>query len=413
MIWYAVIFSLLILGAVNYEITKKRYGKNILIFFIVFFLAFSYQMGSDWLNYQFFYEKVIPNYSLKELLVAKIFKLEDAYITFEKGYVLLNYLFHKMGFNYEIFSGITLSVCIYILLDRLYKESINFYLSYLFFLLYFLISACIEPVIRQLIAVTIVVYSFKYLEKKKLLKYCIFILIAAQFHKSAYIMIVLYFFKNISLNGKKFLLLIFILNILLLRVPILLSYITKVVPQISGYSSYFDSFRYGVHRSRSFYGTLYHLIIAISYLYVIFFSYRNYKKRKEYIENLGILFICFKYFQNYLPIIARFNSYFIFAFSICMSNIGNLKLPNKKILVFNKHRVKFIYLLLLLSLLFIRMKDLFFATKMNTFKYLKYKNYFVKLIKEDLKKNFEEKSNDYKRKIKNMLIEENNNLKKE
>lgn len=407
MIWYIIIFLLLVLGAINYEITKKKYGKKVLIFFIIFFLAFNYQMGSDWLGYQFFYEKILPKYPLQQLLTIKIYKFD-----FEKGYVLLNYIFYKLGFNYEMFMGVVLSSCIWILLKALHEKSSNFYLAYMCFLLNYLISASIEPVIRQLISVTIIIYSLRYLEKKSFFKYLIFVLIAAQFHKSAYILIFIYFISSINIDIKKLFFLIIMTYILLSRIGVLLEFISHIIPKVGEYSGYIGDIRYGSYRSRNILGNLHDLILSSIYLGIIFLGYKNSRKRKIYIENMGILYVCILLFQNQIPIISRYNAYFIFALSICLSDIKKLRLINGKVLVFNKMKLNGACLLLILGVFLLRMRILFYTTEMNTFKYLNYKNYFIEMINGNLKRDYDEKRQDYERIIYNMLIKENNNLRK-
>jgi hypothetical protein len=57
--------------------------------------------------------------------------------------------------------------------------------------------------IRQIIAVSIFVYAFKYIQEKKLLKYLVYLLFASLFHKSVLLMIPIYFFIE-KLNFKSF-----------------------------------------------------------------------------------------------------------------------------------------------------------------------------------------------------------------
>lgn len=130
--------------------TKIRRNKYIFLqIFMIIFLSFAYKMGIDWTEYQRFYNNIeyidILNYNNIEI-----------------GYSVYNLIVKKIfGFNYEIFMGLTIGICVYILLRELEKRAINFYLAVSLYFIMFLFGFCFEPVIRQLIATTLFIYSLK------------------------------------------------------------------------------------------------------------------------------------------------------------------------------------------------------------------------------------------------------------
>ena len=72
--------------------------------------------------------------------------------------------------------------------------------------LYLYISFCLFYVclnqVRQMLAVSIVLYSFYYMKNNNFKKYCMWILIAAMFHNSALIMLPCYFICQLEFNDK-------------------------------------------------------------------------------------------------------------------------------------------------------------------------------------------------------------------
>lgn len=114
---------------------EKRNWKRFIVFVVIFLLAFSYQMGTDWLNYQYFYDYDVPNIKLNNLFSNFQFMFSS-----EKGFVLLNILFYNLGFNYELFTGIVIGSCLFLILNFIEKKSDNFYFSFFLSIVMFLLD---------------------------------------------------------------------------------------------------------------------------------------------------------------------------------------------------------------------------------------------------------------------------------
>lgn len=401
---YFFLFFILIILSINYEITGFKKGKNFLIFTIIFILAFNYQMGTDWIPYQYFYENIVPKISFFDIFFNKN-------ISYEKGYILLNFIFYNMGFNYEIFMGTLLSVCIYILLKVIYKKSDNYYLSFTIFIMSYLLVNTLEPVIRQLIAIVIVTYAFGYIEKRKFFNYLIFIILAFFFHKSAIIGIFMYFFPLLKIKLKYIILISIFIYLSILTLPFIMEIGSKVIPSLSKYSNYFNNIRYGVSRERSLLKSFYHLIISCGYIYIIFYCYEYSEKKSDLYKNMAIIYILINYFQYLLPILYRINQYFVLGFSICMGSVAMLHFTGDNFVKFTSKKLKVLYVIFLyipFSLSFWRMS----STELNRVRYFNYKNYFIEMIKGNLKKDFKEKSEDYEKIIEKLIKKENNTLRK-
>ena len=406
MSYYFALFLVLFYHSIKYEFLykEKRKWKKFIIFMIIFLFAFSYQMGTDWLNYQRFYEYDVPNINL-----TNFFSNSQFVFSSEKGFVLLNIIFYKLGFNYEIFTGIVIGSSLFLILNFIEKKSDNFYFSFFLSIVMFLFGYSLEPVLRQLIALALIVTGFKYIEEGNFIKYLLIIILAVQFHLSAFIAIFIYFLEKIKLNKKRsFLIFIgaYILILFLFNIFLELSYI---FPKLLKYEHYFFSNHYGLARSRTILGELYHIIIILIYGYVIFYSYDFSPRKKNYLKNMALFYIIIYYFNNMIPILYRVLDYFIVGFIVSLASLKFIRLPNGKIIKLKNRQISYIIIIffyLLFSLYFWKES---YSTQLNRYRYGEYKNYFIEMIKGTLKSDFYEKSEEYGKNIEILLNEERKN----
>lgn len=398
---YLGIFLIMLYNSLKVEILKKK-NLYLILILVVFILAFNYQMGTDWINYQRIYDFDIKNYTLSEILLG-------TNIQREKGYFLLNYIGNKLNLNYEIFMGILLSWCIIVPIISGVKYTKNVYIFIFVITIRFFIGSALEPLVRQFIAISIVILGYHKIEEKKFIGYLLYILLAVQFHMSAFIGILIYFLNKIEFNIKKTLLLIVLFPILLKFLPIILAMITKIFPLLERYLGYYENIRYSGVVSRTWYSQIYNLSILFFYLYCIFFS--EARSQKRYIKNMGILYILIGYYQNILPILGRMQGYFIFGFAIVISYISTITFFNKKIVI-NKKKIDKFFIILLYILLTRDFYSLIYKNELNIERYTKYKNYFIELILGRTTDDYFKKIAGYKDKIKKLIEEQNKEKKK-
>ena len=147
-------------------------------------------------------------------------------------------------------------------------------------------------------------------------------------------------------------------------------------------------------------------IIYFYYIFVIFGVYKGSRKKGNYTLILTSLFIIIYFLTTYFPIIKRFNVYFLPFMSITISNVGEISIFKTKV----KNTIKKPFIILGTFLFFtIMFYKNYYLDDFNRFRYLNYKNYFIELSKENIAKNFYEKSRSYKEKIDILQAEEKNN----
>lgn len=183
---------------------QKFDANTKLLFFILLSIiaAFIYccttTNGEDWKNYKEAYDVISPN------------NLPG----FEIGFNYLMLLFKQLGFSFLSFFITIKIICFTILSIFFYnfsKRFDGFYSSNLFLLLFIFYTSCpylFIEIVRFMIALTIVSFSFKYLFERKFIPFLIIISIASSFHLSAAIMVILYFLMRLELNKKMWILLI-------------------------------------------------------------------------------------------------------------------------------------------------------------------------------------------------------------
>ena len=404
MLYYVGVFFILFFGALKYDLKKNKKEKRgyFIIFMIIFVLAFNYQMGSDWLNYQDFYDNFIPKIGFQDLYNGR----EIPFLS-EKGYILLNIFFYKLGFSYEMFSGIVLTICIFIILRFVKRKSDNYFVAYYILIVNILFGFSMEPIMRQFLATSIVVLAFNYIEKKKFIKYFLLIMLAAQFHNSAYICIFFYFLDKFTIKRRKVLYLVLVSYLIVLIIPSISEKLMSI-SILSKYMYYINHPLYGF-RKISFSRSILKLLISLVYLYINFYSYQFSKKKERYLQNLSIIY-CLFFVLDGLPILQRLLSYFSVGFAISISSIGELKTLSKKEIKLNHRKVGYINIIILFVFNIFIFYKTYFVRELSIYRYYNYKNYFIEGIKGNLYSDFETKSYQYK--IDTLKLQEKENMSK-
>lgn len=185
----------------------------------------------------------------------------------EEGFRFLIKILYSITDNYIILIVI-MSVLTAIFFSKCYSVYGNENKCYIYIILYVLTRYyfCSLNIIRQALAMLIILYALHYLVEKKYFKYIIFVLLATSFHRLSIIYLILGFILQRNLKKKKDLLLAAIC------VPLLLVSVYMFLSE-SKYMNYFDSM-FG-NDSTLIYSEL---LICIS---ILIPSVLNYKKIKE------------------------------------------------------------------------------------------------------------------------------------
>ncbi len=201
---------------------------------------------------------------------------------FDFLYKLLNIVVGKIWLNQRFFifivDLITLSGPYFIIR----KYSKNYFLSILFFISIGTYHIQFY-VIRQAMALSLLLFSIKYLEERKFFKYLMLVICASLFHTSAIIFLPVYFLSYIKID-KKFVM--FYTSIIILSL-IFKDQLASLILNNSGYYSIYSGTRFDAGSEGQWKFIQYLLIAAFS----LFFTKNNNKKDKDFNFNNSMLWI--------------------------------------------------------------------------------------------------------------------------
>lgn len=220
----------------------------------------------------------------------------------EVGFNLINKLIYNCTEDYRVLFFVTSFIILFLIYKSIWENSENIFQSILLIFIgqFYFYSM---NLVRQAIAMSIIVYSFKYIKEKNILKTIISILIATLFHNSALIMIpiLLISFMNIS-NIKK----ILIGGSILLIQPLML----KLIIWIMGFTKYIWYYEQGLFTEQI--SIL--LLIQNIMIFVIDIYYQKVYKEKindEYkiLSNINFIGLCLMVLSSNIPLVFRMVRY--------------------------------------------------------------------------------------------------------
>lgn len=334
-----VLISIFFIICMIYEksVLKITYRKLWAIFLIApLFIMNAFKdvtVGSDTSVYSSLYNI----FTQESLFTGRNFSMEIGYRSINKILGLLNIDFFGFQIIYSLF-------IFFILFQFVVKYSKNISFS-IFFFVTFRVFFFSMTGIRQMIAISIVLYSIKYIENKKPVKYIMSVILASLFHVSAIISVFLYLlpFKRFKLNF-----------ISLLKISI----ISLVVSIGTGYFidifiSIFPKYNVYLYRMETYDGIFVYIqtgvILSLFLVGLVFNRKTSQYKRLDNINNqlypinnidvisLNAIIIGYilSVFSLNIDIANRLSNYFTIYFMIYLPNsIENIKNPKLKILVY-------------------------------------------------------------------------------
>lgn len=251
------------------KIRSKKIWLAVLILPLFILVAFrSINIGNDTLNYYICYNNIANSKSFREITSR-----------YEIGYLLLNYLFSLIGFNYYEFQ-IIVSLFIYIVFYKfIYKYSSNCSLS-LFTIVTLRYMDQTMNIMRAYIALSILLLSVKYIIDRKFVKFLVLNIIATTIHFSSVFFIILYFIVNIKWDKLK----IFLATILSFTVFFLFGKIVEIIVKLTGrYTDYLNNNFFNVQNNIAVFMQLF---IALAF-YIAAFDVKFIEiKREQLVPNL-------------------------------------------------------------------------------------------------------------------------------
>ncbi len=219
-----VYLYMLLFAIYFYAINKLRYNDKVekLLLFILFVMLFIVsairRVGTDYNTY----------FNIYNNINNRVYDPDGI----EIGYFYLNRLTkHLFGGEYTIFivTSLIIIVLVYITIK---KFSVDPLLSTILFMCMGLYLTSFN-IIRQSIAIALILYSYKYCDTKT--KWIVPILIASLFHKTALLVIPIYIICKIDLNKKHYFIIISIGILSFLFYEKTVVYLTNLMDSFQGY----------------------------------------------------------------------------------------------------------------------------------------------------------------------------------
>lgn len=267
----------------------SNYGNENLFLFLTMGLLLaltcfrSLETGNDTISYFYLFE----HYKGKgdsQAYSPEAIKWMDSYV--DIGYRFINRLFSKISGNYQLFISCVAIFMYTVVIKFIKKYSPNCVLSvFLFFLMFFHVYL---NVLRQAIAISIILMGIQYLFDKKKLRFAFVVCVAALFHKTALIALLLIpvaLKKHFSVKN----------SIIIIIISMLMVYsgVVEKILEIIGYSGKYISEERGL-------STYAGIAISLIVFLVMLFLYPK-TISPEAIQDGGDG--CFKRFYIRLPVI--------------------------------------------------------------------------------------------------------------
>lgn len=312
MIYYIVFLFYFILFFIelNYNLERKTrlalYASSIIVF--VLFFGLRWKTGTDWPTYYSYFH---DNFTISEFYDTQ----------FETGYVYLNYLIKILSRNYSVFLLIFTSL-IGIAFFIGNKDLIKFPQAGILYLF-----CTVGTPIRQTLAAAIILISYKYIISRNFIRFFCLVILAACFHRSAFIFLPFYFITKINFSNKN-LIIIYTLSIIIgsfgfineFVFDFIGNYIIGIDETVSGKlgtiltNDTFDREASFISKVLSFVNSLFYILLFIHFS----------KKESDGIFKLFFVLFIFglvisRLFTGPLSEFARFGNYFSFVLYILVA----------------------------------------------------------------------------------------------
>lgn len=274
------------------SISKKKNSSNWLklsFVFIYLFLSLRYDYGNDYPTYlRMFNEINYIDYDDKT----------------EIGWQYLCILFHPFGFFVMIAVLAAINCYIYYNFIKEYVPSYYYWLAVFVYVFNPYMMLVHSSAMRQSLAITIFIYSIKYLYEKKYILYVLIILTATLFHRSSTVLLFLplVFMWKFKFTRLK-IIIIFIFFVILLKYPsVIIPYSQYIV------SNYYEKYTGYQNYSNSQIGTGLG-VLYYSFVFILLLNYAKFQNNKNQ--------ILFK--------IATI-SYYIMAIGLALAMVGRIEM---------------------------------------------------------------------------------------
>lgn len=302
-------------------------NNNKIFLFIIFFELFfisgfrNWNIGNDTKNYINVFVAITSNLDLSSHM--------------EKGYLLFNKALSLFTDNPQSILLVTSFLILGIILYFIYKYSKFIFLSTLLFVI--LQFAITLNIVRQYMALIIVLLGFKFVIKRQFIPFFLFCLLATTFHTSAIVAIVFYFIYPLNIKIKN---IIVILVLTFLIFIFIAPFLDKIFQILGRYQSYIGSRLLGEEIKlasimKTFVNFGVFLFCFISYFFIS--KHENFNEnfilRPQFLLICSLLALCVQFISIRGTVLERIAFYFSFFNIVSLPAFINCYSKNIKFLI--------------------------------------------------------------------------------
>ncbi|MGL0818280.1 EpsG family protein [Vibrio vulnificus] len=189
---YLILLCLIVLYSIPIDVYRLKVSIIFPVIVLTIFSGLRYDVGTDFKTYEYYISLLRQGY--------------DTYM--EPGFEAIVYSSQSLGFNGQV--TFFLSSLLIALFSMLYIKRHSYYigLSIVIFLCFPIFYLASFNGVRQFIAVSIFLFSIRYILEKNIVKYLFCVAIACAFHMSAVILLPLYYVLNSKIERYKLIFLV-------------------------------------------------------------------------------------------------------------------------------------------------------------------------------------------------------------
>ncbi|WP_353095827.1 EpsG family protein [Tissierella praeacuta] len=339
MFWYVALYGYSAINAIfDFLNSNKKIARilnKFLVFLLIFFSGTRYYLGGeDYYIYSAAFNSIpkIPEF------ISNFNNIHELYYVFgfEKGYLFLNSLIKTIGFNFQGFTLIH-SILFYVILFKALSRynNKNGLIIVIFLYKMFFYNTFIS--LRQSLTIALFLYSIKYIEEKKVIKYFTCCFVSLQIHSASIILFPLYFLNKLKLSKKNIIIinLIFIPFILLSLFNVKILYIFSPIIKLINNPVIMEKTVRLINRSSVSSLSILHTVEYFIIMLFLLISYDKYMEKfpqnKVFIKLFIVLIPLFTLLRNY-EVLTRLKDYFTISYGVILS--GLLSKRTKQNLIF-------------------------------------------------------------------------------
>lgn len=172
---------------------NKKYLTIIFSILVLFLFLRAPSVGVDTYNYKKIFQ-YCHEYDFFRLITSGRHEIGFKYYC-----KLISHIYYNYSFFLMVTSIVSMIGVYYFLKDnsKNYMQSIFIFITFNFYGYFF-------GILRQALAISILLYSLKFIKERKLLSFLLFVFLASLFHKTALVFISLYFVYDLKIDRKRF-----------------------------------------------------------------------------------------------------------------------------------------------------------------------------------------------------------------